>query len=430
MDKMVKRTLIIDESLRNDLFIIPTGSNHYMVYSPLRRKVFCINGIAEKYVRDFMLGKEVDFSNNRLDILYAHLSSLNAIHPNSPTDNKESYGKTLTIILSQICNMNCTYCYAQKSHSNTSISFEKIKIYIDYFYNKFDKGIERIVFIGGGEPMMTWPLLRDSILYIKKKDVDIPCSVITNGSILSDDQYCFFAKNNVRVIVSFDILPEIQNAQRPIRGANSHAIVSRNIDRLLNNESMCAGFRSTITELNVTKMKDMVLEVVRRYPVIKTLNLEPVAKHNISVTYYTDFINNFIAAQEVGKKYGINVYCSISLSLNYLKKRFCQREICLTPNGYIVSCHRNSSYSDEGFDYFTIGKVVDNHVYIADYESMAERKKWQTNCRNCFAKWHCAGGCVSTRLMLSEQENVERCSFIRELLSRLLYQNIEYPETS
>lgn len=422
---MGKKALIINESLKKDLFLIPLENKHFLVYSPLRRKVFCINDMATKYIQDFVQGEEVNMDDEKLGALYSHLSALNDANPIKPLDNKDAYGRTLTIILSQICNMECSYCYAQKGHSNDIISLDQIKIYIDYFYNKLRSRIDRIVFIGGGEPMMTWPLLRDSILFIKQNDTNIHCSVITNGSILSDEQCDFFVKHNVRVIVSFDILPQIQNMQRPIKGIDSHSIVSKHINKLTTIGNLCNGFRSTITELNVAMMEDMVLEVARCYPSIKSLNLEPVSMHNIPTSYYKEFINHFLTARTIGIMNGINVYCSISLSLGSLKERFCQREICLTPSGHIVSCHRSSSPYDDCFDYFKIGEVSDTEIHIANYESMAEHKKWQSKCEKCFAKWHCAGGCVSTRLMLTTVENEDRCSFIRSLIAILLYHNID-----
>lgn len=421
---MITKTLIINESLKNDLFLIPIENNRSLVYSPLRRKVFCVDEMASKYVQRFIQGSKIVFNNVGHAPLYDHLSALIATPPAFPIDNNELFGKSLSIILSQICNMECTYCYAQKGHSSDIISLEKIKVSVDYFHNKNNKGLERIVFIGGGEPMMTWPLLRDSILFIRQ-NYNIPCSVITNGSILSDEQCDFFVDNNVRVIVSFDILPEIQDSQRPIKGFKSHGIVSKNIDYLLTKGDVCKGFRSTITELNVDKMEDMVREVARRYPSIESLNLEPVSKHHIPSTFYDSFINHFITAQTIGKMYGINVYCSISLSMHSLKKRFCQREICLTPSGRLVSCHRNSSPNDDFFDYFKIGEVSGTDVDVVNYDSMSDNKKWQSRCEKCFVKWHCAGGCVATRLMLTKNENIERCTFVKSLTAKLLYNIID-----
>ena len=128
-------------------------------------------------------------------------------------------------------------------------------------------------------------------------------------------------------------------------------------------------------------------------------------------------------AYELGKKNNVNVYCSFSMSLGILKYHFCQRELCLTPSGDIVSCHRNSSNADTYFDYFKIGKVT-NTVSLADYNQMLLKKEKPLSCKTCFAKWHCAGGCVATRLRLSNFENTERCKFIKQLLTKILFDEI------
>ena len=424
-NKMRKKTLTIAESLKNDLFIIPVESELFLVYSPLRRKLFSVNESALKYVNSFISGNETSFNDDNASLLYEHLSVLNETFPESPIDNKEYFGKSITIILSQLCNMVCTYCYARKAHSNAVISTDYIKHFVDYCFDNSKYNIERVVSIGGGEPLITWKQLKDVILYIKNKNSEISSSIITNATLLDEEKCQFISKHNVGIVISFDIIPEIQRIQRPIRNLDSYEIVSQNIKLLEKFGIQCKGFRSTITMLNVKKMVLMVQFVIENYPLIKAINLEPVTDSGLPYTFYEDFIKYFIPAYELGRKHNINVYCSFSLSLEILKCRFCQRELCLTPTGEIVSCHRNSSSNDKHFNYFKIGYVDNNIISLEDYETMSSKKERPTSCNGCFAKWHCAGGCIDTRLKLSNKENKERCTFVRTLLSKLLYAKIQ-----
>ena len=144
--------------------------------------------LCEYMSEDFVLIDE------KLKTLYNHLLTLNELIPESPIDNREQYGRTLTVILSQICNMSCTYCYATAAHSNKVLSIEKFKTFINWCYENGRDEIEKIVFIGGGEPMATWCLLKESILYLKKKYINTSCSIITNASLIDEEKCDFRAK--------------------------------------------------------------------------------------------------------------------------------------------------------------------------------------------------------------------------------------------
>ena len=418
-----KLIMIIKNSLKDDIYLIKVSKERYLVYSPLRRRLFSVDKIAADYVRKFINGEDFVLIDEKLKTLYNHLLTLNELIPESPIDNREQYGRILTVILSQICNMSCTYCYATAAHSNKVLSIEKFKTFINWCYENGRDEIEKIVFIGGGEPMVTWCLLKESILYLKKKYINTSCSIITNASLIDAEKCDFFSEHNIHIVVSYDILPKVQNIQRPIKDKNSHQIVDKNINLLNSRGVYIAGFRSTITLINVDKMKDMVEYALKHYPFVKSINLEPVTDNNIPRVFYKKFIKNFMLAYELGKKNNVNVYCSFSMSLGTLKYHFCQRELCLTPSGDIVSCHRNSSNADTYFDYFKIGKVT-NTVSLADYNQMLLKKEKPISCKTCFAKWHCAGGCVATRLRLSNFENTERCKFIKQLLTKILFDEI------
>ena len=422
---MERKTLIISESLKNDLFLVPMEKDLFLVYSPLRRKLFSVNANAAKYVSSFMQGYEINFEDDKLWPLYEHLSELNETSPENPIDNRDIYGKTLTIILSQICNMECVYCYAQNAHSNHVISAVNIKHFIDFCYEKINRNIERVVFIGGGEPMVTWKQLKDAILYVKEKNTNISCSIVTNGTLLDEEKCKFISSYNVGIVMSFDILPDVQRIQRPMRSVDSYEKVSHNIKLLEEYGIICKGFRSTITMLNVKKMVLMIQHIIENYPQVKAINLEPVTESGLPHDFYKLFVKYFMQAYELGKKHNINVYCSFSLSLGVLKYRFCQRELCLTPTGEIVSCHRNSSSNDKYFEYFKIGCVNENDTLLENYDKMSSRKERPSSCDTCFAKWHCAGGCIDTRMKLTSIENEDRCSFVRSLLSLLLYAKLK-----
>lgn len=214
----------------------------------------------------------------------------------------------LVVILSQFCNLACTYCYAQESRSKEILNKDKLKQTIDYILSQPNNN-KRFSFIGGGEPTLTWELLEWAINYIdisKKDGQKVRCSITTNGTLLSDEKIKFLKEHKVHIGISFEILPEIQNVQRKYANPNlkSFDAVNATIQKLtINNISY--SFRSTITKRNVGLMKEMVIFAAENYKNIKRLHFEQVTDmQDNDLKFYNDFISNFFAARKIGKKGG------------------------------------------------------------------------------------------------------------------------------
>jgi radical SAM protein with 4Fe4S-binding SPASM domain len=416
--------------LKNDIFIINTQRDRYIIYAPLRHAAFFANqkatAIVQKYIDEKILSNE-----ERETKVWEYLQNIENTEPIIPKENSINTEKSLVIILSQLCNLACTYCYALESRSKEVLSKEKLQKVIDYVLSQPNDEKKRFSFIGGGEPTVTWELLEWAIKYIyasKKENQEIQCSITTNGTLLSDEKISFLKSYKVRVGISFEILPEIQNAQRkyPNPQLKSFDTVNEAI-RILQENNVPYSFRSTITKRNVHLMKDMVSFVSENYKKIKRLHFEQVTDvQDNDSEFYNCFIENFFEARKIGKEKGIEVYNSISNSVNSLRSRFCRGEFCVTPTGDIISCHRVSSDKESSFEYFHYG-YIDNQIHIDNAKigkvlKLSKHKKKE--CEDCFAKWHCAGSCTSEKLLLSEQQQLYKCDFTKKIITRILEEKL------
>ncbi len=236
-------------------------------------------------------------------------------------------------------------------------------------------------------------------------------------------------ENKVVVSVSFDILPEIQNDQRPFPNGenNSFEKVHNNIKLLLEN-GIIPRIRSTITKKHVNLMPQMVEFVVQNYPEIKLLHFEPVTDINDnSEIFFKTYLSSFIKARQIAKEHGLVLKNSITNSFSRFRTRFCHGEFCITPTSDIVSCHRISSDREESFGLFKYGKIT-NSVEI-DTESLNRvlevSNKKSDYCSNCFAKWHCAGGCPMYRTVSTEKEFLSYCDFVRDTIVIMLDEKLK-----
>lgn len=415
--------------LTNDIFIIDTQGDRSIIYAPLRSAAFFANKNAVSIVQKYIAGESLS-NEEKSTKVWDYLQELEERKPKIPNESGINVDGNLVVILSQLCNLACTYCYAQESRSKEILSKGKLQQVIDYVLSQPNRN-KRFSFIGGGEPTLTWDLLEWAINYIdssKKEGQKVRCSITTNGTLLSDEKIKFIKEHKVHIGISFEILPEIQNIQRQYTNPDlkSFDVVNATIKRLTVN-NISYSFRSTITKRNVELMKEMVVFVANNYKNIKRLHFEQVTdvQDNDSI-FYDDFIRNFFEAKKIGKEKNIEIYNSISNSVNSLRTRFCKGEFCVTPTGNIVSCHRVSSDKESFFDAFNFG-YIDEEIHIDKMKinkvlEVANLKKEE--CYTCFAKWHCAGSCTSERLLLSELQQSYKCDFTEKIITKILEEKL------
>ena len=168
----------------------------------------------------------------------------------------------LYILPNYKCNFSCSYCYAAKGRSDKEISSENLNRAITFFLDaetRNEQLTRRIVFMGGGEPMLSWPLIQNGVLFAQKyaetKGLNLLFSIITNGSILTEEKLAFIRCHNIRMNVSFEVLREIQELQR-----GNFDIVASHIRTMLKNDIKVV-IRSTITPESVDLLEKMVEDV-------------------------------------------------------------------------------------------------------------------------------------------------------------------------
>lgn len=416
--------------LKQDLFIIPVKENKFLVYSPLRSCGFSANLKAVDIIRRYLNNNFISEKEKEAKV-WEYIKKLEKKSFKNPINKKININSDIVFILSQKCNLACNYCFAHETRSDEILSIDKLKTVIDYVLSMPNNDNIKISFLGGGEPTVTWDSLEWSINYInnaKNKKQKVKISITTNATLLTNDKIDFLKKNDVSLLISFDILPEIQNSQRKLLDSQikTFDLVDEVIKKLAN-KGMSYRIRATITKNCVDLMTDMVLFVSHNYKNIKRLHFEPVTDTNDNdQEYYNKYLFNFFEAIKVGKNNGIEVYNSISNSLSRIKSRFCNGEFCVTPTGSIVSCHRISSENEKSYKFFNYG-YINNEIHIDNnkLDKVLEFANYKIkDCETCFAKWHCAGTCIMEKSYFSEHQLLLKCDFTKKLLTKMLEEKI------
>lgn len=332
------------------------------------------------------------------------------------------------ILLNYSCNFHCVYCYSAQGRNNTEVHWDTLQTFIDRVFArpvKDNMPRVRFSFSGGGEPLMSYPLLQQAIEYIEHKSQEHPrlaysLAVVTNGSLLNKEKIEYLKEHNVRIVVSYEILKSYQDTER-----GCYEAVTRNIC-LLDAMQADFGIRCNITKEAVEAMPDMVREIAGKFPDIKSVTFDTILAPNLFRTpeelekYYDSFLDMYYKAKDLATAKGIEVACMGVELKDMLRNRGCEAKFCLTPRGTLTACSRVSSPDEPLYPYFQYGNAV--HIDEPKIKQlMSMNTACAARCKDCFARWNCGGGCTLFFESFPKEYHNIYCAFRRNALRKELY---------
>lgn len=340
----------------------------------------------------------------------------------------------MAILPNHTCNFNCSYCYSAKGRSSDVLGVEKLDTALEFFINpsRLKQRHLSISFIGGGEPLLSWALVKHGMEYARQLAVrhgfKLLMTITTNGSIMNEEIISSLKAYDVMPNISFDIDKTAQNKNR-----RNFDLVCENIEKLC-----CAGLipviNATITPDTVNRMVNMFNFVHSRFPQIRDMVFEPVVSNEVFPTpeslgdFYRQYLDNFFSARSVAVPLGKNITSRIFKNVDSILERGCPSKFAITPQGDISICYCTSSPKEKMYAeriYGTVSKervTIDNDAF--DRINGINLQSYP-KCNECFAKWHCGGGCMCPNDLYDVSHLDKICEFTREMICRALLERIE-----
>lgn len=424
------------------IFAMPVGDHLgvekedcFLVYSPLAGKstLATARGLArmESSLASGMTSEDAEMADVMRDLLqYDRISGYSA-----PSKELSEVTK-LSILPTYRCNFSCSYCYSRQGRSDEALDREKITMAIDHFIDPGRLQGRKLfmAILGGGEPLLRWDLVEHAIMYARERSTrfgfTLGIGLTTNGSVISERMLQVLKHHQVQASVSFEILERIQNQQR-----RQYREVCRTIDQLCD-AGIDVTIKSIITPLNVGLLQEMAQELVRRFPAVRSLKLQPVEDDALfpSPEALRSFLNYFTAeffvARAIGDAAGVDIHCPAFRNMDFIMEHYCGGEMCLTPAGTISVCHRVSSPKEKEYERFIYGSAGKDGIYLDPRKFdllMDHDLHTDERCRNCFSRWHCGGGCLATAATYDDTKLAVVCEWTRDFMAlALLYRLQKY----
>lgn len=420
-----------------ELFLIEEGET-LILYAPLRRVMARINAGTRVALRKELAGEALDDDQRAAVDTLRHHGFFDEL---SPPPVPEKFEPThVTLFPTDACNLRCRYCYAAAEEGAHKLPMEAARAAIDLVAEnsvRLGRSNFLVGFHGNGEPFMAYDVIRECAEYTqhtaKRLGTKGFLTSATNG-VLSESQLDFVLAWFTALNISSDILPDLQNRQRPFPGgAGSFDVVDNTIKRI-DAAGLNYGIRATLTESCVERLTEMADFVMEHYPSCSQVHLEPAWEVGRALTtgertpMAETFVSQYLTAVEkLGNKGVKLVYSGARQDL--LSPTFCsvcRGSFTVSAEAKVTSCYEVCTEEDPRSERFLFGRYdFESGRYLFDEEKMDALATLHVSnmpyCRDCFCKWHCAGDCAAKLLGTKAPEDHSgsaRCIINRALTKK------------
>ncbi len=329
-------------------------------------------------------------------------------------DRSKNIVKALCLHVAHTCNLNCEYCFASqgKYHGDRALmSFEVGKRALDFLIENSGNRRNLEVDFFGGEPLMNWDVVKKLVLYArsieKEKGKNFRFTLTTNGMLIDDDVIEFSNREMHNVVLSLDGRKEIHDSVRvDYNGKGSFDNIVPKFQKFVKERGDKEYYmRGTFTHKNPDFLKD--IEVMLDLGFDK-ISMEPVVcaptdksaltEEDKPIIYdqYERLADLMLSRRKEGKEFTFYHYMIDLKGGPCVYKRISgcgsgTEYMAVTPWGDLYPCHQ--FVGDEKFKLGNIFDGVTNMEKVTEFKSCNAYSREE--CRDCWAKLYCSGGCAA-----------------------------------
>jgi len=345
----------------------------------------------------------------------------------------------LAIPITDNCNLRCPYCHssAGEEHKTQTMTKAIIDAVLNSYFDQVSDNTEKvkITFIGGGEPTYKFDKLNYAIR--KARDIasqrNIKCifTMATNGCY-SQKVREFIVGHFSEVSLSFDGPAHIQNLHRPFKSGKTSFKYVFETARYFYQMQFPFALRATVSEYSLAYLPEIVDFFKQHFPGVH-VGLEPLIPvgRGLNNTQLRPpaakaFGDMLIKVFEYADKESVDIVNSASSEYDIVRPVFCSAvgvpNWTIQMNGDIVCCSRDGAPDEFTFGHldFVHGKVAIDKAKLDNITRMNVLN--YDECKDCFAKYHCAGDCPDRRA-----SNKSDCDSIRKIGKHILNKKMNKP---
>ena len=320
--------------------------------------------------------------------------------------------KALCLHVAHTCNLNCSYCFASQGKyqgDRALMSFEVGKRALDFLIENSGTRTNLEVDFFGGEPLMNFDVVKKLVTYAR--EVEKPAgknfrfTLTTNGVLIDDDVIDYCNKEMSNIVLSLDGRKEVHDRFRvDYQGKGSYDKIVPKFQKFVQARGNKDYYmRGTFTHANpdflndIKQMLDLGFTELSMEPVVCAPN-DPSAltEEDLQVVFkqYEDLASLMLERRKQGKPFTFYHYMIDLKGGPCIYKRVSgcgsgTEYMAVTPWGDLYPCHQ--FVGDEKFRLGSVFEGVTNKTIQNEF--LACNVYTRPECKDCWAKLYCSGGC-------------------------------------
>ncbi len=322
--------------------------------------------------------------------------------------------KALCLHVAHGCNLACKYCFAGKGEyagPKGLMSFETGKRALDFLIENSGTRKNLEVDFFGGEPLLNWEVCKKLVAYGRSREKEcgknFRFTLTTNGILIDDDVIDFCNREMGNVVLSLDGRKETHDRLRTSpSGKGSYDLIVDKFKRFANARDQRDYYiRGTYTRHNT----DFAADVIHMADLgFKELSIEPVvcspdepyslrqSDLPILKEQYEILANTMLDRYRNNNGFTFYHYMIDLEAGPCIVKRISgcgvgTEYLAVTPTGELYPCHQ--FVGDENFRLGDIWNGIQNRGILEQFSKCNVYS--HKECRDCFAKLYCSGGCAA-----------------------------------
>lgn len=401
-----KKKLFIYDTLHNLLFSAKKVEDYAMLKEILKR---------------YSQGKDItQIEKDKYSLVLKNYTNENTIFNTETFINKENLFSTkLTLMISQSCNLKCSYCYGKEGRFGTNgeymsneIAEQSIRHLVERIESlklpKSENPKYFLITFFGGEPLLNFELMKHVIEFVEREYPNkvFSYTFTTNGTLFTEEIINYLRTKNVSILISLDGQKEIHDFNRVFsNGKGTFDKVMSNIN-LLKKNNMQFSVRATLSNKffkYYESIANYFIELGAQQIFIGRLTNYDIDSNDFDINIeelkqdvkYATKYNNKIKDKILQGDYPdfipfITILKRIHDATDTLIScGFMKGSTAVSYNGDLYPCHRFV-----GIDGFKFGNVYSGLEETPIQNIVKKIDKVTVKCNNCWAKFICQRGCM------------------------------------
>lgn len=323
--------------------------------------------------------------------------------------------KALCLHVAHGCNLRCAYCFAEQGayHGETGLMpLATGKRAIDFLIENSPGRHNLEIDFFGGEPLLNWDVVKELVRYARsleaEKDKHFRFTLTTNGLLLDDEVTAFCNEEMHNVVLSLDGRKAVHDRLRyDAAGRGSYdEIVPRFLRFVEARGEREYYIRGTYTAYNtdfledILHMADLGFDRLSMEPVVAPPEAPYALKESDLPALFAQYealaLEMARRRREGDRPFTFYHYMLDLENGPCVYKRIAgcgsgTEYLAVSPDGSLYPCHQFV-----GEAAFRMGSIFEGITKPSTGEQFASCNLYtREECRNCWAKFYCAGGCTA-----------------------------------